>query len=191
MQQREELRNDALDAVGNINLIAIELNLVLLKVEVALNLREVEHSGEVERIVYVKVNPEQRIVGHRVELVVEVDVVLVLEFAWLLCPDWSCIVYHVVLGCFNLFAVLPFGLLAECNRDGEELAVFVQKFLNLVLLEELLAVVVNVENDIRTALALVCLFEGEFRRAVAAPFYSLAAFFPALCYDFYLLADHE
>lgn len=64
--------------VGDKYLVRVELNLVALEVEIALHLREIEYSGEVERIVDVEVNPEQRVVVHREEGVVELLIVVVL-----------------------------------------------------------------------------------------------------------------
>jgi hypothetical protein len=49
MQQRQEVGHDALHLIGDEYLIAIELNLVALQVDVALDLREIEDTRQVER----------------------------------------------------------------------------------------------------------------------------------------------
>ena len=37
-----------------------------MQVDIALDAREIEDTGQVERIVYVQVNPEQRLIRHRI-----------------------------------------------------------------------------------------------------------------------------
>ena len=66
VQQGEELGDNALNRVGYVNLIAEELNLVLLYVEVRFDLRKVENTCQVERIIHVEVDIEQRILRGRV-----------------------------------------------------------------------------------------------------------------------------
>ena len=58
MQEGEEVGYDALNRVCHIYLVAVELDAVLLQVDVALYLGEVEHAREVEGVVYIEVNPE-------------------------------------------------------------------------------------------------------------------------------------
>ncbi len=79
MQQGEELRYDALYLVCNEYLVAIQLNLVALHVDAVLDAWEVENTRQVEWEVYVQVNPEQRVVLHWVEGVIELLVVLILQ----------------------------------------------------------------------------------------------------------------
>ena len=45
---------------------AVELNLVSIEFEIILHLREVQHTGQVKGIVYVEVNPKERIFGEGV-----------------------------------------------------------------------------------------------------------------------------
>ena len=94
MQQGQELRHDAFHCVGHEDLVAVELNLVALDFDVVLFLREVEDAGKVEGLVDVEVNPEERLVGHREEVAVELLVVLVLEVSRLLCPQRLYIIYY-------------------------------------------------------------------------------------------------
>ena len=62
MEQRQEVRYDALDLIRDEDLVAIELDLVALQVEIAVDAREVEDTRQMEREVDVEVNPEQRLV---------------------------------------------------------------------------------------------------------------------------------
>ena len=155
MQQCEELRHDAFHLVGNEHLVAVELYLVALHVDVVLDAWEVEDTCQIEWEVHVEVNPEEGLVLHGVEGAVEALVVLVLECAWRLGPEGLYAVDDVVLIGLYVLAVLPFCLLAESHGYSHELAVLVEQFLYLVLLEELLAVVSYVEHDVATTLRLV------------------------------------
>ena len=89
-------------------------------------------------------NPEQRLIAHRIEGAIETLVVLVLQCAWGLGPQWLHIIDDVILIGIYLFAVLPFGLLAEGYWHSHKLTIFVEQALKLVLIEELLAVVVDI-----------------------------------------------
>ena len=191
MQQSEELRHDALHLIGHEHLVAVELNLVALQLDVALYAWEVEYAGEVERIVDVEVNPEQRLVLHGVERAVERLVVFVLQCARCLCPQRLHIVYNVVLVGVYLLAVLPLGLLAEGHGHRHKLAILVQQLLNLDLVKKFLAVVVDVENDVGTTILFFCIADFKLRTAVTAPFHGLCAVFVAACHDLHLLAHHE
>ena len=115
MQQSEEIGHDILHAVGDKHLIAIKLNLVATQIEIILNLGKVEHTGKIERVVHVEVNPEQRLIVAGIELTVELLVVFVLEVSGLTAPDRLQRVDNIVLVGFLLLAVLPLGLLAKSN----------------------------------------------------------------------------
>ena len=79
MQEGEKLGHDVLYLIGDEHLIAVELNLVAVDVQVVLNLGEIEHARQMEGIIYVEVYPEQGLVGHWIEVAVEIAVVFVLE----------------------------------------------------------------------------------------------------------------
>ena len=79
MQQCQEFRNDAFYLIGNEYLIAIQLNLITLQVDIRLNTGEIEDTSEVEWIVYVQVNPEHRLITHRIEGAIETLIVLFLQ----------------------------------------------------------------------------------------------------------------
>ena len=144
MEQCEELRNYAFHLIGDENLIAVELYLVALQFEIGVYSGEIQYSGEVERIVNVEVYPEQRFVLHWIQSAVERLVVLVFQCARGFCPQRFHAVDDVVLGSIHLFSVFPLGLFTECHGHRHEFAVLVEQFLNLVFVEELLAVVIYV-----------------------------------------------
>ena len=169
VQQGEELGDDALHGVGDEHLVAVEPDLVALQIHVAFDAREVEDTGQVEGIIHVEVDPEERLVGHRVELAVERLVVLILQLRGLAHPSGLGVVDDVVLVGVDILAVLPLLLLAEGDGDGQVAAVFLEQRGDLVLFEEILVVVVDVEDDVRAAVVLLRLGHFVFRRALAAP----------------------
>ena len=79
MEQSEEVWHDALYLVGHEHLIAIQLYLVALQVDVRLYAWEVKHTGKVEWEVNVQVNPEERFVLHRIQCTIERLVVFILQ----------------------------------------------------------------------------------------------------------------
>ena len=144
-----------------------------------------------EGIVHVQVDPEEGLVGHRVEIAVELLVVFVLQFAGFLCPKRGGVVDDVVLGSIHLLAIFPFFLLTESHGDRKEAAILLQQGGDTAFLEEFLAVIVDVEDDVRAAVSLVCLFQGELRAAVACPFDCLGILPVGFGDDFHLLCHHE
>ena len=79
MEQSKEVRHDALYLVGHEHLIAIQLYLVALQVDVRLYAWEVKHTCKMEWEVNVQVNPEERLVLHWVQCTIERLVVLILK----------------------------------------------------------------------------------------------------------------
>ena len=148
MKQGEEFRYNTFYLVGYEYLIAIELNLIALHVDAALDAWEVENTREIEWEVYIQMNPEQWVVLHWVKAVIELLVVLILQGARSLGPERLHIINNVILISLHILSILPLGLLAESYRHCHKLAVLVQKFLNLALLQEFLAVVSNMEDDV-------------------------------------------
>ena len=71
VQQRQILRNDAFDLVGDVDLIGIELDFVLLNLKIIMDFREIKDAGQMERIVDIQMDVEQRVVAHRIEFAVE------------------------------------------------------------------------------------------------------------------------
>ena len=94
--------------------------------DVILNLGEVQNTREIERIVHIQVNPEERFILHGIEVAIEIAIILIGECRRCLCPERVRVVDHVVLCGIHLLAVLPFLLFTEGNGDGEETAVFIE-----------------------------------------------------------------
>ena len=191
MQQRQEVRHDALHRIGDEDLVAVELDLILLNLDIILDLREIEDTRQVEREVHVQVDIEQRVVRHRIELTIELLVILVLQVGGLACPSRRRVVDHVQLARLDLLAILPLLLLAECDRDREELAIFVQQFRNLMILKEFLVLVIDMQNNIRTTVRLLGILHRILRATVARPFHSLRTLLKRFCDDVHTFGDHE
>ena len=96
MKELHEFGHYAFDRVGDEYLIAIELYTVAIDVEIILDFGEEQNAGEIERIVDVEVDPEERLVLARIEFLIELAVVLIGQFGRLLHPLWFGIVYHQV-----------------------------------------------------------------------------------------------
>ena len=170
VQQRQVLRHDILHLVGHIDLIAIELNLVAVHVHVALDAREIEDSGQVERVVHIQMDMEERLLHLvRIELVVELVVVLVGQVRRLARPRGVHIVDDILLVQFHLLAVFPLFLLAESDLHRQELAVFLKQPFDRCVLQIAAELVVYMEHDVRSALGFDGLLHRIFRIALAAP----------------------
>ena len=167
VEQGEEFGYDAFYLIGDENLIAIELYLVALEFDIGLDAWEVEDAREVERVVYIQVNPEQGFVLHGVEGAIERLVVLVLQRARGFCPKWFHAVDDVVFLCVHHLPVFPFLLFAKGNGHGHELGILIEQVLDFLLLKELLAVVVNIEHDVAASVCLLNFFDGVGGTAVA------------------------
>ena len=127
MQQGQELRDDTLYLVCDEYLVAIELDFVTLQVDIRLDTWEVQDTREVEGIIDIQVNPEHRLIAHRVEGTVETLVVLVLQVGRCLGPQRLHIIYNIILGGIHhlLLVGRPLLFLAEGNRNSHELTVLV------------------------------------------------------------------
>ena len=86
---------------------------------------------------------------------IELEIVLVGEVGGLAGPERLGGVDHVVLVGVDIFAILPLLDLAADDGHGQEPAVFLQQGVDARLLQELLVVVVDVEDDVRSAVGLV------------------------------------
>ena len=192
VQQRQILRHDALDLIRDIHLVRIELNPVLLNLEVVVDLREIEDARQVERVVDVQVNREQRLIAHGIELVVELLVLLLGDFGGLAGPQRLDIVDDVVLVRIDVLAVLPLLDLTESDGHGQETAVFFQQTFDLRLLGILQRIFREVQYDARTAVAgLVGLLHFEFGGPGAAPMHALRSLAERPGEDLHLARDHE
>ena len=137
VQEGEEVRHDTLYFIGDVNLIAVELNLVALQIQVVFDLREIEDTCQIERIVHIEVDPKERLFGHGIERTVKFLIVFVLEVGRLFGPGRMCVVDLIVLVRILHLAVFPFLLLAENDRHSKELTVFAEETLYLFFFEEL------------------------------------------------------
>ena len=163
MQQRKEVGHNAFHLVGDKHLVAVKLYLIALQLDIRFDSREKEDTSKVERIVNVEVNPEQRLLHlHGIECAIEALVVLVFQCAGRFGPEWFHIIYNIVLVGINLLAVFPFGLLAEGNWNGQELTILIQQLLYFLFLKKLLAVVIDVKNNIRTTVSALGILDGKF-----------------------------
>ena len=70
------------------------------------------------------------------------------------------------------------------------MAVLLQQSFEFLFLQEFLAVLREMHDDIRATVLLVDFLEREFRRAVAAPLHSRSILI-ALCENVHAVADHE
>ena len=208
VQQHQVFGHHALHAVGHKHLIAIQLYLVAVGVDGLANLREIEYTRQVEGVVDVQMYLEQRIFEvHRVQLVVELLVVLVGQRRRGLFPGRVSVVddaRHLLFDAFralglvlafaNFFkfrlTVHPLALFAKADGHRHKAAVFLQQLQNLLFLKEFLAVVGDVQNDVRAALFALAFRHFERRAAVAAPVHCRSVL-PALGLDFNLVGHHK
>ena len=191
MQQRQELRHDALHGVGHEHLVAIELDLVAVQVEVALDAGEIEDTRQFEGIIHIQVDPEERLLAHRIEVLVELLIVLLLQLRRFADPGRGGVVDDVVGIRIDILAILPLLLFAEGDLYRQETAILGQQSVQLFLVEELLALVVDVEHNICTPIGLFGLFQGIRRCTVAAPFHGYGTLFIGTGDDFDLFGHHE
>ena len=214
VQQRQEVRHDVLDVVGDEHLVAVEVNLVALQVHLLLQLREVQDARQVEGEVHVEVNLEQRLLEvHRVERPVEVEVILVLEIGRGLEPDGVGVVDNaglldghaldvafLVFGALRVVDVL--GLGAEDDRDRHELAVLLENAGDASVLTEFGSILSEVEHDVGAVELVLRAAEGlevvfgdgahlEVRGAIAGPLHGHGVLALAPGVDVHAVGDHE
>ncbi len=159
MQQGQEVRNDAFYIVRDEHLALVELNFILLKLHVGLDLGEEQNAGEVKGIVYIDVNVEEGVFkGVRVEGLVKLLVVLLAQVAGLLGPSGLRFIDNVGLldgFVLRLFAFSGYvhALLFFATLDGNahEARVLLEQLLDFVLLQERFALAVDVQDDFGAA----------------------------------------
>ena len=185
MQERQEVGHNVFHRVCDKHLVAIELNLIAMDFDVVFNLGEIQNTREIERIVHIEMNPEERFILHGIEIAIEIAIILISQGRRRLCPERVRVVDHVVLSSVHLLSIFPLLLFAKGYGDGEEATVFVEQGLDATLFEEFLVFLVNVQHDVCASFRLFGRFEGEFGSAVAAPFHSFCTFAVALGHDVY------
>ena len=129
-----------------------------------------------KREIHIQMYPEQGFILHRIKFTIEGLVVFILEFTRSSGPQRLYVVDNIVIGCLNLLAILPFLFLAAGNLDWQETTVFLEQALDRGLLQILLAVIIQIKDNISTAVCLIGIRELKFRRSVTAPFHSLGTF---------------
>ena len=80
MKKRKEVRYDIVHMLRYEHLVAVQLNLVLVNGHPFLDLREIQHTRKIERIIHIEVYPEHRIIVHRIQFLIELEVVFILKF---------------------------------------------------------------------------------------------------------------
>ena len=108
-------------------------------------------------------DPEQGLIRHRIEITVEFLVILVLQICGLAGPQRCGVVDLIVRISVLHLTVFPLLFLAEDDRNGQEMTVLLQQTFELVFLQEFLAVLSKMHDDIGSAISLFHLFQGEFR----------------------------
>src|SRR5690606_25609472 len=177
VQQHQKIRYNIFNLIGDEDLATVELYFVLVKLEVVLNLREVQDTCQRERIVDVEVNPEQWVFRERIYLLIESEVVFILEVGRLTGPQGVGVVddpvafYRLVFRLAVLVFSITFAvfLCAELDFYGEELAVLFENALQTPLIEEFFGVFVDVEDDVGSAFSLLGRLQLKFGRSIAYP----------------------
>ena len=121
---------------------------------------------------------EQRFLQHRIELAVELHVVLLLQIGGLLVPDGVGIVDYLVLVGIHVLTILPLLLLAEGDGHGHETAVFLQQLLHFGSSGELLGIVIQIQSYLGAPVGAASLSHGKFGIALALPSYGLCTLLP-------------
>ena len=203
VEQRQEIGDDVLYVVRNEDLVRVEVNLVTSQFHFLLQLREVEDSSQVEREVHVQVDVEERIFEvHRIEILVELRIVFVLQIGWSLAPKRCCGIDHPRHLRFNLLdvsvfvlftagVIVPFRACAVDYFDRHELAILGKDALNAGIFQEFGAIIRNVQYDVRTAFCFLDRINGVGRRTVATPFDRGGVFSLTPCDDVHVLRHHK
>ena len=168
MQQRQVFRHDVLHFIGHIYLIAVQLDLIAMYIEVRFDLREIKDTGEIERVIHIQMNMKERLIHlSRIEFVIELIVVLIRQIRRLAGPGGVDIIDDILLIEFDLFTVFPFFFLAESNLDRQEFAVFLEQSFYRRILKVLRKLIVDVQDDICSSFSFDGILHRIFRIALA------------------------
>ena len=208
-EQHQEFRNDFLDVVRYKYLPGKQLDLSLMGTEIVLQLREIQDTLQVEGVIHIQVNPEQRIVKVRKYLVVEGLVLLVGAVRRLFQPQRCCIIdllrlRHLqnLLGFRRPVLVLLiadrnilFHRLRVCvfeyNRVSHISAVAVQYLAHAPGIQEFLFLIGDMQDDVRTVRRPAASGDFIIHAVRGYPGYRLCTFFAGQRLYFHLFADHE
>ena len=108
-EHEKELRTDLLDIVGDNYLIVIQLDLPLKAFVLVRDLREIEYSPEIQRVIGIYVDVEERLAVVVEDLAVEFKILLLRAVGRVLHPQRMGIVYR--LGRFRLLCIVSILLL--------------------------------------------------------------------------------
>lgn len=103
-----------------------------MQIDVALDAREIQDTGQMERVIHIQMNPEQRFVGHRIQILIEFLIIFICHISRLTNPCRLDIVDDIVFVGIDIFAVFPFLLLSECDGNWQVTAVLSQQAVDLV-----------------------------------------------------------
>ena len=177
VEERQKVGYDAFHIVCNEHLALVELNLVLLQLHVGLNLGEEQNTREIKGIVHIDVNVEEGIFkGVGVKRLVELVVVFAAQLAGFLRPSGFCFIDDV-----RLFDGFVLGFFAFCRHidalfflpalDGyaHKTRIFLQELLDFELLQKVLALAVDVQDDLGTPVFFRAALQFKLGRPIAGP----------------------
>ena len=118
-----------------------------MQIDVALDAREIQDTGQMERVIHIQMNPEQRFVGHRIQILIEFLIIFICHIGRLTNPCRLDIVDDIVFVGIDIFAVFPFLLLSECDGNWQVTAVLSQQAVDLVFVQEIFVLVVNIQRS--------------------------------------------
>ena len=160
--------------------------------------REVEYAAEIQRVISVDMDMEQRLTVIVEDLMIELVVLLVGALGRVLQPERMDVVYRLRLGLvLRLFVLVVFLLLllglynVEVDLDRHERAVLVENLTYAVLFEELVLVLHDVHDDVGAALGAVVVLRYLIIARLGAHPLDRAVRLPRSGYHVDGVADHK
>ena len=200
LEQHQEFRNDLFDVVGDEHLAGIQLDLAFDAAELLLDLREIQNTLELERIIHVQVNPEQRIFVLVEHLAVELLIILVRAILRRAGVERLGVVdglrrFLLGLGLFLGALARHLGLFlldfVKVDRHGHERAIAVEHLAHAPDFEEFALRLADVQGDGRAARGARALGHGEGHAVLALPANRGRALAEGERVDGHLIGDHE
>ena len=206
-QQQQELRDDLLDVIGHEHLAVEQLDLPLLTAEILADTGEVQDALEVEGIVHVQVNPEQRLLKGVEQLAVGILIFFLGAVAGIFQPQRMGIVDR--LGCLGrrrflaLFGSLLgslFGFLGlelfilhihQIDGHGHVAAVALQHLAHAQAIQEFLFFIRDMQRHGGAALGAVAVAHLIGHAVLAFPAHRLGPFLIGQRIDRYLISGHK
>ena len=209
LEEHEEFGNDFLDVIRHEHLTGEQLDLTFAGAEILLQLGEVQDALEVEGIIDVEMDPEQRIVKVGEHAVVERLVLLVRALAGVLQPQGRNVVDMRRLGHLDdLFGLLGAvlvgfaldghvaleglgGRILEIHGRVHVAAVALEHLAGAVGFEELLVLLGDVQDDGRAVRGAGACAHLEGHAVLARPMDGFGALLPAEGLDFNPVGHHK